>query len=674
MKTASILLLVSLVASVTSAAEPTADIDDRLFTARDVFNLEFAADPQISPNGERIVYVRRSFDIMKDRGRGELWIVDYDGSNHRPLVTGPASSPRWAPDGKSLVYIAPSEGKSQIHRLWLDTLQSAPLTRLERAPTAIVWSPNGQWIAFSMFVPEKPAPYAKLPEKPKGAEWAAPARMIRQVRYRADGQGYREEGFNQLFLVPAEGGSPRRLTPGSYPIFGAPAWAADSKTILFSANRSDDWDYERESDLYELDIEGREPRKLTERAGADLAPAVSPDGTRVAYLGWDDSDDMYHQTGVYVMNRDGSDARPLTPGLDRPVSAVKWSSDGASLFVQFADEGRIRIARVGLDGDRSPVSVHASGRSPGRPYVGGQFTVSNNDRVAFVSGDPHHPSELAVTQPQAPRTLTALNDDLLGHKSLGRVEELWFESSHDGRRVQGWVMTPPDFSPSKKYPLLLEIHGGPWSDYGPSFSAEMQLYAAAGYVVLYTNPRGSTSYGREFAGLIERRYPGHDYDDLMSGVDAVVEKGYIDEDQLYITGGSGGGVLSSWAIGKTNRFRAAAVIKPVINWYSFALTTDGIRWANYNFPGPPWEHAEHYLAVSPISLVGNVTTPTMVMVGEQDHRTPPSESEQYYQALKIRKIDAALVRIPDASHGIASRPSRLISKVAHILKWFEEHR
>jgi acylaminoacyl-peptidase len=265
-----------------------------------------------------------------------------------------------------------------------------------------------------------------------------------------------------------------------------------------------------------------------------------------------------------------------------------------------------------------------------------------------------------------------LNEDLLGHKELGQVESFTCASSHDGRQIQGWIVKPPAFDANKKYPLILEIHGGPFADYGERFSAEMQLYAAAGYVVVYMNPRGSTGYGLEFARLIDRNYPSEDYDDLMTGVDEVIKRGFIDHKKLYVTGGSGGGVLSSWIVGKTHRFRAAVVVKPVINWYSFVLTADHTNFfARYWFGKFPWEDPRAYLNRSPLSLVGNVKTPTMLLTGEVDYRTPISESEQFYQALKLRKIDTILVRVPDASHGIANRPSHLIAKVAYILKWFE---
>ncbi len=316
------------------------------------------------------------------------------------------------------------------------------------------------------------------------------------------------------------------------------------------------------------------------------------------------------------------------------------------------------------------------GESIGRPYSGGSFSVVSEGQFAFTETRPHQPADVAVGSKAASgtRRVTSLNQDLLGHKELGRVEEIWYESSFDGRKIQGWIVEPLRFDPEEKYPLILEIHGGPFANYGDRFSAEVQLFAAAGYVVLYINPRGSSSYGEEFGNLIHHSYPGQDYDDLMSGVEAAIARGNVDEDNLFVTGGSGGGVLTAWIVGKTDRFCAAVSAKPVINWYSWVLNADIPITYKYWFPGFPWDETEHYMKRSPISLAGNVTTPTMVLTGEADHRTPISESEQFYMALKLRKVDTALVRVPDASHGIVDRPSNLMAKVAYILKWFESYR
>jgi acylaminoacyl-peptidase len=302
--------------------------------------------------------------------------------------------------------------------------------------------------------------------------------------------------------------------------------------------------------------------------------------------------------------------------------------------------------------------------------------VSDAGRVAFTQTSPDHPADVAVAAAgQATQRLTRLNDDLFGTKTLGAVEEIWYQSSFDKKRVQGWIVKPPGFDPSKKYPLVLEIHGGPFANYGVRYASEIQLYAAAGYVVLYTNPRGSTSYGEEFGNLIHHDYPNHDYDDLMSGVDAVIAKGYVDPSSLFVTGGSGGGVLTAWIVGHTKRFRAAVVQKPVINWYSFVLTSDDdATYYRYWFPGFPWENLDQYVKRSPITYVGNVTTPTMLVTGEVDYRTPSSEAEQFYEALKLQKVPTAMVRFPDASHDISAKPSNMMAKVAYILGWFEKYR
>ncbi len=649
------------------------------FSPRDVFELEYVASPQISPDGSRVVYARTRLDIMSDRPKSELWTIDWDGSRHRPLVTGSASyrSPLWSPSGDRLLYVSSdADGRSQIFVRYTDTGETAQLSRLESGPGGIRWSPNGQHIAFTMFVPEQPPPFAELPAQPEGADWAPPARVYDELFYKSDGGGFSRPGFRHLFVLPAEGGTPRQLTSGHFNHNGAPAWSPDGKTLYISANRHDDWEKDpSNSEIYALELESGDLEQLTKRHGPDQSPAVSPDGTTIAYLGFDQKYLGHQNSVIHLMNRDGSGVRALAAELDRSAGSLRWAADGRSLFFTYSDKGNSKLASVNLDGEVEILASDFGGLSLGRPYGGGAYSVAKNGRAAFTLTRPDHPADLAVVERgSAPRRLTRLNDDLFGHKQLGEVEEIWWKSSHDGLDVQGWIARPPDFDPAKTYPLLLEIHGGPFSDYGDRFAAEIQLYASAGYVVLYTNPRGSTSYGEAFANEIHHNYPSHDYDDLMSGVDAVIAQGSIDTDQLFVTGGSGGGVLTSWIVGHTNRFKAAAVQKPVINWYSWVLTADiptaHLTW----FPGLPWDNLEHYMKRSPISYVGNVTTPTMLITGEVDYRTPMSESEQYYAALKLQGVDSVLVRIPEANHGIATRPSHLISKVQHILAWFERYR
>ena len=646
----------------------------------DVFGLEWASDPQISPDGEHVVYMRNFMDVMSDRRRSNLWILSTTGDDHRPLTTGLGndSSPRWSPDGERLLYTASDDGSTQLFVRWMDTGQTARLTQLPSSPSGIAWSPDGRSIAFSMRVEERSEKLVELPEAPDGAQWAEEAVVVDKLIYRADGAGMLEGGYYQMFVLSADGGTPRQLTTGAYHHRGRPVWTPDGRTLLFSANRHDDWEYDpANSEIYEISVSDATIRPLTDRQGPDQSPAISPDGRHLAYLGYDDRIQGYQVTALYVMDRESGTSRRLTGGLDRSVQSPIWSHGNDGVFFSYHNHGNTKIAFVSLDSKVQVVAADVGGTSIGRPYSSGSFSVAKDGRFAFTHSQVDHPADVAVGRRGKTdvHRLTRLNDDLLGHKELGAVEEIWYESGHDGRRIQAWIVKPPGFDPAKKYPLILEIHGGPFTNYGDRFAVEPQLYAAAGYVVLYANPRGSTSYGEEFGNLIHHAYPGHDYDDLMSGVDQVVGQGFVDPDNLFVTGGSGGGVLTAWIVGKTDRFRAAVSAKPVINWTSFALTADSYNiFYKYWFPGFPWDHPEHYMKRSPLSLVGNVSTPTMLLTGEADYRTPISESEQYYQALKLRRIDTTLVRIPGASHGIATRPSNLMTKVAHILGWFAKYR
>ena len=648
------------------------------FSYDDIFQLEYAADPQISPSGDRIVYTRNFMDIMSDRVKSNLWLTDFDGSDSRPLTTGSLNdySPRWSPDGKKLLYLSNNDGTTQIYLRWMDSGQTARLTNLTGSPGNITWSPDGRWIAFTMFVPEKGKRLPTMPEKPKGAEWAPPARYIDKLTYRSDGRGLLEPGYTHIFVLPAEGGTPRQITSGNYSHAGPVCWTNDGQSILFSSNRHEERELDPlNSEIYEVQMATGVVKALTGRKGPDSFPVPSPSGKQIAYLGFDDRYQGYQVRRLYVMDVDGANSRLLTASLDRDIQAPRWSADGKRIYFLYDDEGNTKLASVSMNGQVRDLTANVGGLSLGRPYSGGAFSLAANGNFAFTQTTPYHPADVAAGDKNGNvKTLTHLNDDLFAFKQLGKVEEIRYPSSHDQREIQGWYVTPPGFDPSKKYPMILEIHGGPFTNYGDRFSAEIQLYAAAGYVVLYINPRGSTSYGGEFGNLIHHNYPGEDYDDLISGVDEMIKKGFIDDQKLYVTGGSGGGVLTAWIIGKTDRFKAAVVAKPVINWYSFVLTSDAYNFFHkYWFPGFPWDHSEHYLKRSPISLVKNVTTPTMLLTGEDDYRTPISETEQYYQALKLLQVEAAMVRIPGASHGIARRPSNLIAKVAYILKWFDEH-
>ena len=679
----SVVCVVVFFETVAHAVEPSPD--DRL-KLMDVFHLEYASDPQVSPDGKHVAYVRNFADVMKDKFRSHLWIVNADASDHRPLTSadGNESSPRWSPDGKRLAYIGDAGGKDQLFCRWMDTGVTAQLTHGTQSPASFSWSPDGKQIAFAMFVEDADEPFVEMPAKPEGAEWAKPPKVIRKAMYRFDGKGYLKPGYWHLFVVPAEGGAPRQLTKGAFDHLQTnmenspqqPVWTPDGKHILLSANRRADAEYERaDTEVFEVAVADGAIRPLTDRRGPDENPVISPDGKLIAYLGYDDKHMAYQQSRLYVMNRDGTNKRVLAKSLDRDPQNPTWAGDGSGVYVQYSDRGNCKVALVRLDGTAEVLADSVGGTELGRPYASGSFSAARNV-IAYTITSPMRPADVAVRVPgeAKPRKLTSLNDGWLAGKTLGEVEELSYDAP-DGKKVQGWIVKPPHFDPKKKYPLILEIHGGPNLDYGPYFTAEIQLFAAAGYVVLYTNPRGSTGYGEAFAQLINHKYPGPDYDDLMAGVDAILNRGYVDPDNLFVTGGSGGGILTAWIVGKTGRFRAAVAAKAMVNMASAALTTDEIVSETRDFhPGPPWEQAEYYRQRSPLTFVGNVTTPTMLLTGEEDYRCPISEAEQFYAALKLRKVDTALVRIPDSGHTIVDRPSRLMAKVAHIEKWFDTHR
>jgi dipeptidyl aminopeptidase/acylaminoacyl peptidase len=651
----------------------------RTFQPQDVFALRFATDPQIRPDGKQVAYVRSGYDIMTDGESRSIWLADLGSGQDTPLVAGAGAymSPRWSPDGTRIAYIAAGEGeKPQLYVRWLSTGTEVKLTTLPQSPRTITWSPDGTAIAFSMFVPDDPVQLgARLP-KPAGAKWSDPPNIVTDVTYRADGRGKLEPGHSHIFLISASGGAPQQVTYGSLDESGSLSFSPDGKSLYFAGDRSENWQHNvNQESLQRVTIADGTVTTLTPPGPLDGA-RLSPDGSKIAFISYEDKKRGYANGHLYLYDVKSGKSSDITPSFDRTLGDPQWADDH-TIYVQYADHGVIKVAKIGLDGKLSDVAQGlGDSEEPDRPYAGGQYSVAQNGTVAFTDASTERPSELAVAKSGSSKQITHLNDLFFGSKSLGKVAPMPVKSSFDQLPIDAWIVTPPDFDPAKKYPLILEIHGGPFAAYGPSFATDMQLYAAAGYVVVYSNPRGSTSYGDKFANEIDRTYPSHDYDDLMSVVDSVIAKGFIDSDNLFVTGGSGGGLLTAWIVGKTDRFRAAVAQKPVINWQSEVLTTDGTKFmAAYWFGKTPWEDPQGYWARSPLSLVGNVVTPTMVVVGEADYRTPVSESEQFYQALQLKGVPTALMKVPGASHGgLAGKPSQSAEKAEAIIGWFEKYK
>ena len=649
-----------------------------IFEPIDVFDLEYVSNTEISPIGNKVLYQRNFNDIMNDESFSNIWIINFDGTDNRPITTGnfKDNSPKWSNKGDKFIFKSNREGKSQIFLFDLRNNSLQKLTNFQYSMGSLRWSPDDNYILFSSFIDSKREKLITMPEKPKGAKWNDPPVEISDLNYKYDSSGFRKPGEVQFFTIPVSGGTPRQISNIKPEKRAGQAEWLGNDNIIFSANLNDDSDYNtNNSEIYILSLESGKHEALTSRDGPDSSPKVSNDNSMIAYLGYDDEYLGYQQNSIFVMKPDGSSKFKIQLNLDRNISNIYWSSDDKRIYFQFDDKGITKIGSTTLEGKFQIEVDQIGGLSFSRPYSGGFFSLSKNNRYTFTYGTSYNPADLAVGYKGSKKRLTNLNKDLFDYKKLGNVEEIWYESSFDGKMIHGWIVKPPNFDSSKKYPLILEIHGGPHTNYGFHFSSEVQLFASKGYVVLYTNPRGSTSYGKDFANLIHHNYPSQDYDDLISGVDFVIKKGYIDESNLFVTGGSGGGVLTSWIVGKTDRFAAAVVVKPVINWYSFVLYADNIGYFyKYWFKDFPWDNPESYLKRSPISYVGNVKTPTMVLTGEKDYRTPMAESEQFYAGLKLNKVETMLVRIPNANHGIASKPSNLIAKVNAIIAWFEKYK
>jgi dipeptidyl aminopeptidase/acylaminoacyl peptidase len=641
------------------------------------------SDPQITKDGKSVIYVLGWSDKMVDQRYSNLWMVSSDGKDNRPITTGSYrdSAPRISPDGTRIAYLSNRSGKNQIHVRWLDTGQEAQITELQQGPSNIEWSPDGKWIGYISRVPAKNDFSIRLPEKPAAAKWQDPPIVITKLRWTADGQGILQPGYTHVFAVPATGGAPKQITSGDYNHGGGGgggqgggfSWSADGKWIYSTTNRIPDADYSLEGgDIYAYSVEDGSVKQLTTRKGPDTDPVPGPGGKKIAYVGHDWKFQSYTVNHLYLMDPDGSNPKNMTASLDRDVRSPHWSWDGKTIYFMVEDHGNTQLYSVDVESDA--VKQVTSGVQ--QLGIGGGFSLANNAMIATVRSTPDSPGDVVVlpaTRQAPPARVTSVNESLLSQYQLGAVEELTFDT-FDGKNMQGWIIKPPDFDPSKKYAFILDIHGGPHSMYGVGFQHELQVQAAHGYVVLYMNPRGSTGYGEEFGNIIHTHYPGDDYKDLMIGVDKMVEKGYIDPKKLCVTGGSGGGLLTAWVIGHTDRFAAAVSQFPVTDWVTQAGTADGgYTHSALWMKTLPWDNPKQLMEHSPIYFAKNFKTPTMVITGESDRRTPIAESEELYFALKSQKVPSVLVRVPNEYHGINVYTSHHIDKIEYILGWMEKY-
>ena len=631
-------------------------------------NYEWTSNPTISPNGEQILYSRSWINLIDDKRETDLWIMNKNGSTNRFFLNG--SNGKWSPDGSKIAFIKKGEPNgTQIFIKYLGVEgEPTQITKLEKSPSSMEWTPDGKFNAFLMHVSSEAAldPIG-VPERPKGATWTKGPQVIDQVDYSQDRVGFLERGFRQIFVVPSEGGTARQITFGEFDDFsGGISWLKDSESIVFSSYQKEDAEYARgQSNLYSVNINNLNLIELTSREGTESSPTVSPDGSKIAFVGSTWTKNFYHDRKMYVMDIDGSNLRCITESLDQTPSPGVWGKNSSGVYFNVREFGQSNV-------------YHADIKGKVKKITNGNHMLTMNDLVGSDAvatwTDPSNPSDIisfSIDKPNKINRLTDVNKDIFYNVEFGEVEEITYKSV-DEKYVQGWIVKPPNFDSNKIYPLVLRIHGGPHSMYHVGFNYNFQLHAAQDQVVLYTNPRGSTGYGYDFANAIQNAYPGNDYDDIMYGVDEVISRGYIDENRMYVYGGSGGGVLTSWIVGKTDRFAAASVNYPVTNWFSFVGTTDGATWY-YNFKNYPWEDPSEHIKRSPLMYVANVKTPTMLMCGEEDLRTPISQTEEYYQALKMNKVPTVMIRFIDEYHGTSSKPSNFLRTHGYINAWFDKH-
>lgn len=652
-------------------------------TEDSLLDWEYAGSPRYSPDGLRLVYTRFGTERKRDRYTADLWLVEERGE--RRLTADPAAdyAPAWSPDGRRLAFLSRRTGTPQVFVLHAGGGDAVQVTDIAGGVMALAWSPDGTRIAV-------------LALRESGTDGSKQPYVTDRLLTRRDGrEGYRRPGAPQIAVVPADGRAEEGVLWLTEHEFGAgpPVWSTDGRTILFSAA----WESEEalalgDTEIHAVAADGSaSPQRLTSRFGPDDNPLPSPDGQWIAWTGFDDAEPpvSYRPDELYVMRADGSEQRRLTAEWPAgvadtmagdvnapfgPARRLAWSADGRYLYFTSAVEGKVQLIRAAVEtGQVTPVTAFDEGDIR-------EFDLSPGGGVVALYSRPDSPPQLVTFPPERAqrggwRQRTALNARYLEYPRFAEYEELRI-SSFDGTPIQAWLVKPPRFDTRRRHPLILYIHGGPHSMYGTNFFHEFQVLAAAGYFVLIANPRGSSGYGEVFGNVIQYRYPGDDYLDLMAVVDAVSGRDYIDAERLGVAGGSGGGLLTTWVVGQTDRFRAASAHRSVTNWLSFVGTTDINRYVTARwFRDYPWRDATSYLDRSPLMLVDEVATPVQIIHSDADYRTPLEQGLQYYTALKQLGKPAELVVMPGESHDLSrdGTPSLRVERLRLILDWFDRH-
>ena len=676
----------------------------RLITIEDLYEFKFLSRPRISPDGQRVAYVLTEIDARKHAYRSAIWETPASGGEARRLSAEPAnaSDPSWSPDGHWLAFVSEREGevsrkaseeqkklgkgKAQIWLLPTNGGEASQLTFLPHGASTPVWSPDGQWLAFS-------APVGPLDEEGEDGKPNPKVRVIDRLWYKLDGAGFIYERRSHLFLLNVAGGEPVQITDGDWDD-GDPTWSPDGKTLAFVSSREEDRWRAPSPDLYTLAIdEGKagELHRLTDGNVSCAAPAWSPDGQKIAFLGnlkWKSGGHIDIYTSAANANQaaatsltqefEGSfqdwtntdaDARD-EHGAPPPI----WSSDGQTIYALAAHRGATRVFAISSNGGNQ----HPLVLTPGDIHVRDFTADRTRGRIALLIGNPSRPPEIFVGTTAAHGELQQLTDSnqaLFSQIKLGTLEHMPYIGAEDWP-MDGWILKPPDFDPAQKYPMILQIHGGPHTQYGYGFFHEMQVQAANGYVVLFTNPRGSSGYGRDFSLAVRGDWGRVDSLDIMAGVDTLIARGYIDESRLGVTGGSYGGFMTNWLLGHNERFKVGVTDRCVSNLASmFGASDVGWNFGDDDFEAVPWDNLERLMFHSPITYVKNIQAPLLIIHSEQDLRCGIEQSEQLFTALKYLGREVRFVRFEGQSHGLSrgGHPRLRQERLRHGLQWFEKY-
>jgi dipeptidyl aminopeptidase/acylaminoacyl peptidase len=629
----------------------------------DICRIAWVADPRVSPDGRRVAFVVTRLSQERDEYLSTIWVVPTAGGEPRQLTAGPKRdrSPRWSPDGTQLAFVSErgDDSKAQLYALPIDGGEPRRLTSLPNGVRQPAWSPDGCRLAFVSNVGDEP----KDPSSPD----SKPSRVITAIKYRFNGEGFTDRRAH-VFVVDLEGGAPRQITDGDW-ADQEPAWSPDGRSIAFVSARHAERDVDNAADVWIVPAVGGEARRLTDASLQVQRPAFSPDGATIAFLGARKG--VGYNTELRIVPISGGESRSLTSGLDRSLNALGevgpvWSRDGRSLLVGADEHGNVPVYRVPVDGSASAKVVDGDRQVTG-------MTVAGDGTLVFAATDPLSPGELFVLAGGSERQLTDLNGGWRAEVELAQPERCQFE--RDGQQIDAWVMRPPGAERGQRYPVLLNIHGGPHSQYGNGFFDEFQIYAAAGYAVVFTNPRGSQGYGEAFTRAVVGDWGGVDYADVMAGLDAALERhDFLDRERLGVMGGSYGGYMTSWTVSHTDRFKAACSERALNDWTTFVGTSDIGGWfAREQHEGKlPWTDRSWYLERSPLTHVAKIHTPLLILHAEDDLRCPVDQGEQLFVALKLLGRETTFVRFPGENHEMSrsGKPRHRLERFAHILTWF----